>query len=255
LIYRSTSRIGIWLVILAALAWTAAGAQTLPRLDGGGALPAQPTPAAAPATGWKAVTPAAAESKPAPGTPLPATPAATQPPAPADLPPNPATVHFQEGLLSIHASNSSLAQILKDITAKTGMTVEGKPDDERVFGNFGPAPVSDVVAQLLDGGTSNYMVFGRAANQAPRSLVITPKTSLAPTGTLAANVPAPAVNNDDDDDDDPQPVAPIRPLVPVQQPELQPQPESQPKPNGIRTPQQILEDMQRRRADQQQQSQ
>jgi hypothetical protein len=172
------------------------------------------------------------------------------------MPAAPATVQFRDGNLSVHASNSSLMQILKDITARTGMTVEGTPEDERVFGNFGPAPVSEVVAQLLDGGSSNYVLFGRAANQAPRTLVITSKTSLAPATAMAANgaAPAAAVNNDDDDDDDaPAPVAPIRPLVPIQPPENQAQPAQPPTPPGIRTPQQILEDMQRRRQEQQQQ--
>ena len=251
-------------ILLLALAGVSLSAQTLPRLDGGGApAAAQPAPATlTPATGWKAATPATTAPattplKPLPGTPLAATPATVpaQPPAPADLPPTPATVHFQEGLLSIHTENSSLTQILKDITAKTGMTIEGTPEDERVFGNFGPAPVADVIAKLFEGSNSNFMVFGRAANQAPRSLLITPKTSLSPTGALAANAPAPTPAADDEDDDDPQPAAPIRPLIPVQQQEPPPDVQPQPKPTGIRTPQQILEDMQRRRAEAQQQSQ
>jgi hypothetical protein len=111
-------------------------------------------------------------------------PAASSPvssPTPADKPPDPATVSFHAGLLTIHATNSSLTQILADTAAQTGMQLEGNPEDERVFGDFGPAPVDKVLGQLLDGGSSNYLLFGRNENQAPRSLVITPRASLAPT--------------------------------------------------------------------------
>lgn len=222
-----------------------APAQTLPRLDGG--VP-QPAPAA---SGWKAIPPTAQSNAATPApTADPLQPSAPQPPTPADMPAVPATVHFQNGLLAVHASNSSLTQILHDITTQTGMEVQGTPQDERVFGDFGPAPVGKVVAQLLDGGPSNYLLFGMAANHAPRSLILSPKTTPAPA-TLAsggAPVPTPTASDDDDDDDAPQAQAPIRPF----QPAAMAAPDNQQLSPGIRTPQQILEDMQRRRQEQQQ---
>jgi hypothetical protein len=229
-------------------------AQQLPRLDGGGAKPA----ATPPVNPWKVVSPVAKPAaKPSANAPVAAAatpPAAPQPPTPSDLPAQPATVKFEDGLLTVHASNSSLLQILHDVTAQTGMEVEGKPEDERVFGDFGPAAVSKVMAQLLDGGPSNYMVFGMAANHAPRSLVLSPRTSAAPTVAGAVPAVAMAANNDDDDDDDaPVAVAPIRPLLPqgLERQQNEPGQGFNPQP-GVRTPQQILEDMQRRRAEAQQ---
>jgi hypothetical protein len=226
------------LLVLPALA--AAHAQSVPRLDGSNIKPA---------SGWAA----AAKSNPpqplaaAQPSPAEATAAAAGPPTPAEMPAQPATIHFQDGLLTVHASNSSLEQILSDTAAQTGMTLEGTPAAERVFGDFGPAPVTKVLAQLLDGSESNYLVFGMNTNQAPRSLVITPRGSLAP-GKVMTAAASPA-NSDDDDDDDDAPVvqAPLRPLIPQQ---------AEPgRPTGIRTPQQILDEMERRRQEQQQQNQ
>ena len=174
-------------------------------------------------------------------------------PSPADLPPQPAAITFQGGLLTVHATNSSLAQILTETSTQTGMALEGAPEDERVFGDFGPAPVDKVLAELLDGGASNYLLFGRKDNQAPRALVITPRASLAPGVVMAASAAVTPATNDDDDDDDTPPPAPvqIRPL------NLNPQSHEGNGLGGgppqVRTPQQILDDMQRRRQEQQNQ--
>ncbi len=225
--------------------------------------PAQPAPALGNASGqlppgWAAAAAAARNGNLAPSKPSSVQPSAMVPTAsspvssatPADKPPDPATVSFHAGLLTIHATNSSLTQILADTAAQTGMQLEGNPEDERVFGDFGPAPVDKVLGQLLDGGSSNYLLFGRNENQAPRSLVITPRASLAPGAALAAAAASPVqVNNDDDDDDDaPAPQAPLRPMMTGHEQK----PGFVPAGNApIRTPQQILDDMQRRRLEQQ----
>jgi hypothetical protein len=218
-----------------------AGAQDVPRLDGSnvkqksgwGAPNASPpkSATAAPATFGSAVAPAASE--------------ATADSAPADKPAQPATIRFQDGLLTVHAKNASLTQILEETASQTGMTLEGTPEDERVFGDFGPAPVTKVLAQLLDGGPSNYMVFGKKENLAPRSLVVSPKGSLAPGGR-PPEARSTVVSSDDEDDDDDAPVAqvPLRPIPTPQQAEP-----NGPSP-GIRTPQQILDEMERRRQEQ-----
>ena len=53
--------------------------------------------------------------------------------------------------LKIDASNSSLAQILKDVATATGARWQGLEQDQRIFGSYGPGPARDVLTQLLDG--------------------------------------------------------------------------------------------------------
>lgn len=243
-------------------------AQDAPRLDGSnvqqpsapGWTVVQPPDTPAPAQGQgkgprkRGLARAATQPAPAPAAepaaPVPAanvnivTPAAAPTtPSPVDMPAEPAAISFQNGFITVHARNSSLTQILRDMAVKTGMSLEGSPEDERIFGDYGPAPVRQVLAQLLDGGSSNYLVFGTSDNHAPKSLVISPRTSLAPN--VAQNTtPQKAASDDDDDDDD----APAQPIVPIR-PRTNQIPPGQS--SNVRTPQQILEEMQRRRQEQQ----
>jgi hypothetical protein len=134
------------------------------------------------------------------------------------------------------------------------MQLEGTPEDQRIFGDFGPGPVSSVLGQLLDGGPSNYVLFGKNSNLAPRTLVITPKSSLAP-GQVAGVAARPAtVNNEDDDDDDAAPAAAIQPGVHALMPNRVQNQDQPPGSPSVRTPQQIIDDMQRRRQNEMQPS-
>ncbi len=85
-----------------------------------------------------------------------------------------ARVEYNGGQLSVNASNSSLNQILRDIGRVTGMTITGGVRDERVFGSYGPADTSTILATLLDGTGSNMMLVEDARKQ-PRELVLTPR--------------------------------------------------------------------------------
>jgi hypothetical protein len=162
------------------------------------------------------------------------------------MPAQPAVVHFVNGTLSVRASNSSLEQILREVGSQTGVQIQGVPGDERVFGVFGPGRADHVLAQLLDGSDSNYLMLGHTASNAPKVLVITPRTSLAP-GAQTAQAAQPAAGDDDEDDDAPPPErpAPMHPLIP----------NGAGATTGARTPQQILEEMQQRRQQEQQEQQ
>lgn len=253
-------------VLLAPALALSAAAQDAPRLDGSNVQqPVQqpvialaPPPASTQAAPQPSQPPATTatghgKSKTSPVTPAPVILIPPSPPTPADLPPVPATIQFSNGLLTIHAHNASIAQILQDTSAQTGMQIEGTPQEQRIFGDFGPAPVPVVVGQLLDGGPSNYVLFGKNANLAPRTLVVTPKSSLAPGQVAGVGRPAVTVNNEEDDDDDgpavqnPQPG--VHPMMPNHG---QANPQDQPGAPGARTPQQIIDDLQRRRQEQQQ---
>ena len=147
--------------------------------------------------------------------------------------------------LRIVTSNSSLAQILKDVTAKTGATLEGMGKDERIFGTYGPGPALDVLSLLLDGSGYNVLMIGDQGQGTPRRIVL----SARPAGT--AQPPGnfnPGASNDEETESEPQPQP---------QPEPLPAPVHEGPPPGVpvRTPQQILQEMQQRQQQQQQQQQ
>jgi hypothetical protein len=143
--------------------------------------------------------------------------------------------------LSIVAFNSSLAQILKNVAAKTGAKLEGMGQDERIFGTYGPGPARDVLSQLLYGSGYNVLIIGDQGQGTPRRIVLSvrPAGPAQPSGNLS-----PGASNEEETEAE------------------QPQPEPQPAPAGagpprapVRTPQQVLQDMQQRQQQQGQQQQ
>jgi hypothetical protein len=169
-------------------------------------------------------------------------------PPPPDWPVNnkavPASVAWDGRDLSISAANSSLDQILKDVSTATGLKVEGVKDDQRIFGSFGPAPARDVLSNLLEGSGYNILMIGDQGEGTPRELVLTAKTH------VVANQPGANRNQTSDDEAVEEP-------EPVDQPEpAMRRPGVVPPPGQGRTPEQFLQEMQQRRQqlqDQQQQ--
>jgi hypothetical protein len=173
-----------------------------------------------------------------------------------DKPAQPANVKVDAGQMSVQADNSSLTQILHDISAKTGMTIDGLNKDQRVFGSYGPSNPKEILSALLAGTGYNVMMVGVAREGAPRELVLTERT----TGAAAqAGNSRPNVHQNQDDEDSVEDSSPNPPdLNPPQQP---PQPGVVPPdqpatpPNGVKTPQQMLQELQQLRQQQQQQQQ
>lgn len=133
-----------------------------------------------------------AKAKPSPAAPVaPALPAPVipPPPPPPDWPINdkaaPASVVWDSHGLRIDAANSSLQQILKDVSTDTGAKVEGLNADQRVFGSYGPGPANEVLSQLLNGTGYNVLMIGDQGAGTPRQIVLSSK----PSG------PAPAAGN------------------------------------------------------------
>jgi hypothetical protein len=154
-----------------------------------------------------------------------------------DLPEN-ATVVWNSQGLRIDAANSSLSQILKEVSTVIGTKVEGLGSDQRIFGAYGPGPARDVLAKLLDGSGYNILMIGDQGQGTPRSIVL----SAQPKGDapqVANDSATPNDENADAADDQPQP---------------QPQPPA--IRNGFapgappRTPQQIMQEMQQRQQQQ-----
>ena len=216
---------GMFILLLAA---TQLYAQAVPpRMRGGGgaeqqAAPAPPTP-----------TPPVASPQPTQAAPAVA-PSLLQQPA------QEAQIVFAGDTLSIHADNSSLTAILRGFAAKSGMQVEGLSSDERVFGTFGPGTPRDVLADLLNGTAYNLVLLGDLSNGAPRQLILTPTTRGGGAPAAPAPEPDETVSNDQETADAPPDVPPPTPPPPGAAPG-----------NGVRTPQQLFEQLQRMRQGQQ----
>jgi hypothetical protein len=195
---------------------------------------------------------------------LPETPATTPEPPPVPLtpsqrPPQRAQVTYADGALSVAADNASLNQILRQIASDTGMKITGGVTDERVFGHYGPADPAQVLATLLDGTGSN-MILVHHDGDAPSELILTPRQG----GPTPPNPNAAAYNRPEPEE---PPSQAVQPPPPYAQPQANPvipptnaaapngtspANSSQPdNPNGVKTPQQIYEQLQRMRQQQQ----
>jgi hypothetical protein len=120
-----------------------------------------------------------------------------------DQPALPATVTAGNNELTVKADNSSLAQILQQVSSETGMKLDGLGGDERVFGSFGPGAPREVLTGLLNGTSYNVMMVGDLPNGAPRELLLISRTSGGGSPPASANQnPAQTHNPDEDNPDD-----------------------------------------------------
>ena len=221
------------LVPLAVLAAVLSGVQMLAAQT-----PSTPAPSATahrPAHPHKRPSAAQAEPAAAQPAPTPVTPPAPEVPAwPANEKPAQASITWDSQGLRIDAANSSLQQILKDVSTATGAKVEGLSADERVFGAYGPGQARDVLSQLLQGSGYNVIMIGDQGQGAPRQIVLSSRhigdTPAAANGNQA--------NDEDADTEEPPPPPAIRPGF---------------GPGGPpRSPQQIMQEMQQRQQQMQQ---
>jgi hypothetical protein len=236
----------------APIRFLAAGLAVSAMLSPALTLAAQSTPT--PATNPGTVAPASST--------LPATqPTTTPPPPPAvpltpsQLPPTHAQVTYTGGTLSISASNSSLNQILREISRETGIKISGGVTDERVFGQYGPDGPSQILSALLDGTGSNMLLVNGDADR-PAELILTPRqggpTPPSPNAHAfdethnSANADSPENQSaEQPSPDQSRPVAnpPVTPGTPDPAAAAT-DPQS---PNGVKTPQQIYDQLQRLR--------
>jgi len=195
---------------------------------------------------------------------LPEPPPAPLPPPPPptleQMPALPPQVHYSGGQLSIVAENSTLADILRAVRNQTGATVEIPPNaNERVVGHFGPGPARDVLSSLLHGSHFNYVLVGSPAHpDGVDRLILTSKSGGSPEPTMAV---APVPNNNNE-----APVDEAATPSPDVDPPMEDTPESAntngdappPTPEGqqqVKTPEQLLRELQQQQLLQQQQQQ
>src|SRR5581483_3940007 len=196
---------------------------------------------------------------------------AQQPYGLALQPPNPPSISYASGELTIVANNSSLADIVSGIERATGVRVEGTtPDSERVFGQFGPGSPRDVLNSLFDGSRYDFILVGSLDNPADvRTIILSPHGTAPAAGVSTANNQPyrPPENNEDQEDNDQAPAyqggegRPVQnvpseqvrvPQPPPVQPQQQPQQQQQ---QQVKTPEQLRQELERLRQQQQQQQQ
>jgi len=110
------------------------------------------------------------------------------------MPAVPPKVSFSNGMLTIVAQNSTLGDILRAVRTQTGAAVEIPPNaTERVVIHLGPGAPRDVLAALLNGSHFNYVMLGSPTNPAKVDRVIL--TSKSGTVPDAGSAPVPAGQN------------------------------------------------------------
>lgn len=203
------------------------------------------------------------KSQLAPPPPLPSGPRGPVPQMPLDtMQPVAPQVSYRDGQLTIVAPNSTLADILRAVRKQTSADIEIPPTaSERVVTHIGPGPARDVVAELLNGSKFNYVLLGSPSNSdllmrvvlvaksgsdnpapsAPQADPNQPNMAPPPDANAADATDAEAAPEDTPDDSADQNAA----ADADQQP-----PADQP---GIKTPQQMLQEMQQRQLQMQQQ--
>ncbi|MGH9515454.1 MAG: AMIN domain-containing protein [Terriglobales bacterium] len=113
------------------------------------------------------------------------------------------SVRFTKGQLEIHAHDATLSEVLFQIQKHTGaeIAIPAGTEQERVFVDAGPAPASQVLGELLNGSSLNFVVVGSESDpNALRSVILSRRNGFAeniPSYTppsqarnFAVNVPA-----------------------------------------------------------------
>src|ERR1700756_3740788 len=122
-----------------------------------------------------------------------------------DHPAERAKVDLNAGKLTVQAANSSLSDILRQVSKASGMKIEGLQagKDQRVFGIYGPGTPRDVLSDLLNGSGYNVMMLGQMPSGVPRQLALSARTAPG----AAPNPPQVGAtdNSQDDRQDDAQP--------------------------------------------------
>ena len=196
-----------------------------------------------------------AAKKPAPvaETPQPPPP----PPTLEQQPPEPPQVTYRDGQLTITSTNATLAQVLRLVQTQTGATIDvpSGGGTERVVATLGPGKPQNVLASLLNGSKFNYVILGVPNNPgAVQKVILLTKSSTsaspAPVST-AQNTPQPVVEPQEDEypQNEPEVENQSQAVLPGAE---NPSPDAQP---GNRTPEQMLQELQRMQQQQQQMQQ
>ena len=233
----------------------APGAQRLPSNMQGTRLPVQ----VGPTTPNAQVPPAQTQQAPQ-----------TEAQRPAQMPPKPPRVSYVNGQLTIVADNSMMTDVLNGIRSSTDIKIEGLGGNaDRVYGQFSPASPRVVVDALLNDSHYDFIIL--SSLEAPgkvQRVILSPRGS-SPNSMTAGNtgrpINRPPVAEDNDVINSPDEVSDEQP-VPMTAPAIQQQgqavpinpstvqnPGQQPgATQGVKTPEQLLEELRRLNSNQRQ---
>jgi hypothetical protein len=123
-------------------------------------------------------------------------------------------VSYEAGNLTIEAHNSNLSDILKAVQERTGAAIDAPASaNERVVTQLGPGPARDVLAKLLNGSHYNYVMLGSPSDpNAVSKVILTSRV----TGGPDTPAPSQAANQ--------QAFQPMNPTMPQGRPVMAPQP-------------------------------
>src|SRR6266496_4685087 len=202
---------------------------------------------------------------------------AQPPPTPEQGPSSPPDVNFQGGQLVIVARNSTMGDVLNAVKQKTGASVEmPASSSERVVGKFGPGAPRDVMAQLLNGSQYDYVLLGSPADPgALKKIILMARANGPEQASPQQPGPRQPVNQGLQTVPDVEPESPpeenaTEAPVENQQPEEEQQPDQQqveqpeqpeqpqqgqPGQPMVKTPEQLLRELQQQQQQQQQEQQ
>lgn len=132
----------------------------------------------------------------------------------------PLEVTFHDGLLRISANRASLSDVLFAVHQRTGaqIAIPAGAEQEKVVGEFGPAPAPEVLAHLLNGSKFNFLIMSSSSD--PRivdQVILSPRAEGALPVQAARPQPAPQTAEADDEaaSEPPPPSPPVRPPPPM----------------------------------------
>jgi hypothetical protein len=265
---RPSGRLGLALLLLTVL--TASAHKTFAQSSPSPPALASPPKIATAAAKTPAHKSKASAKKSAPVPEVPQTP--PPPPTLEQQPPAPPQVSYQDGQLSIDSRNATLSQVLRAVQTQTGASIDmpSGAGSERVVAKLGPGTPKDVLAALLNGSKFNYVILGENNHSAGVQKIIL----LSKNTGAGNNVPATTAQNGFRPPAQSQAVEPPEDEYPP--PDQEPDNQNQPMPgqpgmpgseavtpdgmNGApgmnapatRTPEQMLQDLQRMQQQQQQ---
>ncbi len=191
------------------------------------------------------------------------------PPTPEQMAPVAPNVSYQAGQLSIQSNNATLAQVLRSVQAKTGASfdIPASANSDRVVAQLGPGQPRDVLATLLNGSKFNYIILGSPDQPGSvQKVILTPRQNIPSTNT-AQNRPVPQAQEPQADEDytppepvednsanQQQPPGAFRPGAngPIQGSQNDAQENNGQPQQGVKTPEQLLQELQRMQQQQQQ---